>query len=187
MYTMQQKQICNFVWKRVINLLPTRSSLIKQNNLQIHQHLKISHQAGVLVAVILIEAIVRKLILLNQAIAKARAVLPEKQKIKTQGGQTAYEYRAGNWNTALLTDMGFEFGRNKQRLLNVSVNYFTGIGNMNKQTVSSVSGTKTNFATLESNASGWNMRIGIPLHLQKKNPESIQIQTKLKGQAVTIK
>ena len=89
---------------------------------------------------------------------------------KTLGGQTTYEYRAGNWNTALLTGMGFEFGRNKQRLLNVSINYFTGIGNMNKQTISSVSGTKTNFANLESNAAGWNMRIGIPFTLAEKKP-----------------
>ncbi|HEY5773484.1 MAG TPA: hypothetical protein VIS75_12675, partial [Chitinophagaceae bacterium] len=67
---------------------------------------------------------------------------------KTQGGQTTYEYRAGNWNTAFLTGMGFEFGRNKQRLLNVSINYFKGIGNMNTQTVSNESGIKTNYATL---------------------------------------
>ena len=92
---------------------------------------------------------------------------------KTQGGQTVYEYRAGNWNTALLTGMGFEFGRNKQRLVNVSVNYFTGIGNMSKQTVTSTSGIKTTAANLESNASGWNMRVGIPFTLaDKKTPKS---------------
>ena len=84
---------------------------------------------------------------------------------KTGGGQTAYEYRAGNWNTAFLTGMGFEFGRNQQRLLNVSINYFKGIGNMNAQTVSNESGIKTSYATLESNASGWNMRVGIPFTL----------------------
>ena len=87
---------------------------------------------------------------------------------KTGGGQTAYEYRAGNWNTAFLTGMGFEFGRNNQRLLNVSINYFAGIGNMDKQTISSESGIKTNYATLESKASGWNMRIGIPFTLAEK-------------------
>src|SRR6187549_3008709 len=81
---------------------------------------------------------------------------------------TAYEYRAGNWNTAFLTGMGFEFGRNNQRLLNVSINYFSGIGNMDKQTISSESGIKTNYATLESKASGWNMRIGIPFTLAEK-------------------
>ena len=87
---------------------------------------------------------------------------------KTDGTLTAYEYRAGNWNTAFLTGMGFEFGRNNQRLLNVSINYFAGIGNMDKQTISSESGIKTNYATLESKASGWNMRIGIPLTLAEK-------------------
>jgi hypothetical protein len=84
---------------------------------------------------------------------------------KTGGGQTTYEYRAGNWNTAFLTGMGFEFGRNKQRLVNISINYFKGIGNMNPQTISNESGIKTNYATLESKASGWNMRIGIPFTL----------------------
>ena len=88
---------------------------------------------------------------------------------KTEGGQTTYEYRAGNWNTALITGMGFEFGRNKHRLVNVSVNYFTGIGNTGKQTVYAVNGNKTSVANLESNASGWNMRVGIPFTLADKN------------------
>src|SRR6187402_1761008 len=87
---------------------------------------------------------------------------------KTDGTLTAYEYRAGNWNTAFLTGMGFEFGRNNQRLLNVSINYFKGIGNMEKQTVSNESDIKTSYATLESKASGWNMRVGIPFTLGEK-------------------
>jgi hypothetical protein len=99
---------------------------------------------------------------------------------KTQGGQTVYEYRAGNWNTAFMTGMGFEFGRNNQRLVNVSMNYFTGIGNMNKQTVSGVSGTKTSYANLESNASGWNMRIGIPFTLAEKKPAKQKTENKVK-------
>jgi len=99
---------------------------------------------------------------------------------KTQGGQTTYEYRAGNWNTAFLTGMGFEFGRNKQRLLNVSINYFKAIGNMDQQTVSNESGIKTNYATLESKASGWNMRVGIPFTLAEKNPGKQKSATKTK-------
>jgi hypothetical protein len=97
---------------------------------------------------------------------------------KTQGGQTAYEYRAGNWNTALLAGMGFEFGRNKQRLLNVSINYFKGLGNMEQQTISSESGIKTNYATLESKASGWNMRIGIPFTLAENRSTKNTSKTK---------
>jgi len=89
---------------------------------------------------------------------------------KMQGGQTTYEYKAGNWNTALMTGVGFEFGRNKQRLFNVSVNYFNGIGNLNKQTITSVSGSKTTITHLESDASGWNVKVGIPFTLAQKNP-----------------
>lgn len=104
---------------------------------------------------------------------------------KTQGSQTVYEYRAGNWNTAFMTGMGFEFGRNKQRLMNVSVNYFTGIGNMNKQTVSGVSGTKTSYANLESNASGWNMRIGIPFTLTEKKAAKQKSENRVKKSSCT--
>jgi hypothetical protein len=39
---------------------------------------------------------------------------------------------------------------------------------MDKQTVSNESGIKTTYATLESKASGWNMRIGIPFTLAEK-------------------
>jgi hypothetical protein len=99
---------------------------------------------------------------------------------KTQGGLTTYEYRAGNWNTALTTRMGFEFGRNKQRLLNVSVNYYTGIGNTSKQTVSTVSGSKTSVANLESNSSGWGLRIGIPFTLAEKRPAKHKSQSRTK-------
>lgn len=99
---------------------------------------------------------------------------------KTQGGQTVYEYRAGNWNTALLTGMGFEFGRNNQRLVNVSLNYFTGISNMTKQTVTTTTGTKISTANLESNASGWSMRVGIPFTLSDKKAAKSKSQSKAK-------
>lgn len=90
---------------------------------------------------------------------------------KTSGGQTTYEYRAGNWNTALETGMGFEFGRNNQRLFTVSINYFTGIGNLTEQTIKSESGTKTSVAHLDSKTSGWNLRVGTPFTLSaKKSP-----------------
>ncbi len=89
---------------------------------------------------------------------------------KMQNGQTTYEYRAGNWNTALVTGMGFEFGRNNTRLFTLSVNYFKGIGNLDKQTISTITGTKTLTTELQSNVSGWNMRIGVPFTLGAKKP-----------------
>lgn len=86
------------------------------------------------------------------------------------GSLTNYEYRAGNWNTALLAGAGFEFGKNNARLFTVSLNYFKGLGNLDEQTITSATGTKTVTTTLESVSSGWNMRVGIPFTLgAKKN------------------
>lgn len=84
---------------------------------------------------------------------------------KMQNGQAVYEYRAGNWNTALLTGMGFEFGKPDSRLFTLSINYFKGIGNLDKQTISTTTGTKTLTTDLQSNVAGWNMRLGVPLTL----------------------
>jgi len=87
-----------------------------------------------------------------------------------KGGQTTYQYNAGNWNTALMAGAGFEFGKGKTRQFTVSLNYFTGIGNLDDQTISSVSGAKSITTTLASNVSGWNMKVGIPFSLGAKNP-----------------
>ncbi|MGZ8549267.1 MAG: hypothetical protein ACXWV2_01345 [Chitinophagaceae bacterium] len=89
---------------------------------------------------------------------------------KTQNGQTTYQYRAGNWNTALVTGMGFEFGKNNTRLFTLTVNYLKGIGNLDKQTISTTIGTKTLTTQLQSGVSGWNMRIGMPFTLGAKKP-----------------
>jgi hypothetical protein len=89
---------------------------------------------------------------------------------KTSGSQTTYEYRAGNWNTALITGMGFEFGRKNQRLFSISINYFNGIGNLSRQTITSTSGSKTTVTHLQSDASGWNVKLGIPFSIGLKKP-----------------
>lgn len=88
---------------------------------------------------------------------------------KTQNGQTVTEYRAGNWNTALIVGTGVEFGRGKDRLFTVSINYFKGLGNLDQQDMVLISGTKTVHTTLDSKVSGWNMRVGIPFTLAKSN------------------
>ena len=98
---------------------------------------------------------------------------------KMQNGQTTYEYRAGNWNTAFMTGMAFEFGKNKTRLFTLGINYFKGIGNLNTQTISTVAGAKTVTTQLNSEVSGWNMRIGMPFTLgAKKSATKQQAQKK---------
>jgi hypothetical protein len=86
----------------------------------------------------------------------------------TKAGQTTYEYRAGNWNTALIAGTGFEFGRKSTRLFTVSINYFKGLGNMGDRTITSEGIAKQTVTTLNSDVSGWNMRVGIPFSLNGK-------------------
>lgn len=89
---------------------------------------------------------------------------------KIQSGQTTHQYLAGNWNTALMTGMAFEFGKNNTRLFTLGINYMKGIGNLNTQTITTVSGAKTITTKLNSEVSGWNMRVGIPFTLGSKKP-----------------
>ena len=87
---------------------------------------------------------------------------------KGSGSQTSYTYNAGNTKTALLTGVGFEFARNRTRLVTLSVNYFRGLGN--EQTVlNTVSGTKATTTTLNSKVSGWSASIGIPFSFAKRS------------------
>jgi hypothetical protein len=97
---------------------------------------------------------------------------------KSQGVVTSYEYRAGNWNTALIAGTGFEFGRKNTRLFTVSINYFKGIGNLNTQTVSAQTSVKTSTAFLQSAVSGWNLKVGIPFSLSGKKSGKDRMEKK---------
>ncbi len=88
---------------------------------------------------------------------------------KTAGGQTTYTYNAGNWRTAFLGGIGFEFGRNNRQAFLVSLNYLKGFGDgLDTKYITTVDGNKTTNTSLQSNASAWNLRIGIPISLSKK-------------------
>ncbi|HET9825750.1 MAG TPA: hypothetical protein VFP87_10455, partial [Chitinophagaceae bacterium] len=91
-------------------------------------------------------------------------------------GQPSYTYNAGNLKTALLTGVGFEFAKNKSRILTLSVNYFKGIGN-NETTFTTQSANKTTTTTLNSKMSGWTAAIGIPISFSKR-PASVSQTSK---------
>jgi len=95
--------------------------------------------------------------------------IPSDVTTKTVSGQIVYEYNAGNWNTAFITGVGFEFGKGSTRQFTVAVNYFKGLGNLNDETITSVSSGKTVTTTLSSATSGWDVRIGIPFSLKAKS------------------
>ncbi len=99
---------------------------------------------------------------------------------KSQGGQTTYQYNAGNWKTALIAGTGFEFGRGSTRQFTVSINYFKGIGNLDEQTISSETTGKSVTTILESATSGWNIKVGIPFTLTGKKPAMKHRSEKLK-------
>jgi hypothetical protein len=92
-----------------------------------------------------------------------------KQSLVTnpQGSQTSYEYRAGNWNSALVTGAGFEFGTSAQRKFTISINYLKGLGNLDTRTLTTTTGAKTVTTDFKSAASGWNIKLGVPISLNK--------------------
>ena len=94
-------------------------------------------------------------------------------EIKSQGAQTRYEYNAGNWKTALISGVGFEFGKNALSKFNVSINYVKGMGDLEKS-ITTESGNKLTTTNLESEASSWNLRMGIPITLNKKKPVAVK-------------
>ena len=101
----------------------------------------------------------------------------EKIETETTGAQTTYEYKAG-WNTALIIGTAFEFGSRKQSTFVVSVNYLKGLGN-NEETIQTISNGKTIATSFRSNASSFNVNLGIPINL-KKNKSYSQKNTQKK-------
>ncbi|MEP7106436.1 MAG: hypothetical protein ABI760_00610 [Ferruginibacter sp.] len=99
--------------------------------------------------------------------------------IKSKGTPTSYEYNAGNWKTALISGVGFEFGNNSGRTFVVSINYLKGMGNLTTQSINTVSGNKPGNTSLKSETSGWNLTMGIPISLGKKKPAVKQIVEKI--------
>jgi hypothetical protein len=107
----------------------------------------------------------------------------------SQGNITSYEYSAGNWKTAAIAGVGFAFGKNDQQKLIVSVNYLKGIGNLGTESLTTTTDAKPTSTYISSNASNWNLRVGIPINLTKtKKPVQKEViiikqQTEIKQPA----
>jgi hypothetical protein len=88
---------------------------------------------------------------------------------KTTAAGNAYSYNAGNWRTAFLGGIGFEFGKNNRPYFNLSLNYLKGFGNnLDTKQITTVSGNKTTNTSLSSSSSAWSLRMGVPISLSKK-------------------
>lgn len=87
----------------------------------------------------------------------------------TQTGSTGttYNYKAGNWNTAITSGLGFEFAKGSSRKFAVGIQYLKGLGNLDERTISGVSEEKNVSSNVQSKASAWNLSFGIPFSLTK--------------------
>jgi hypothetical protein len=107
---------------------------------------------------------------------------PQTNTPKNAVGDGSDKYTAGNFSTALMTGIGFEFGTSEARLLTLQLNYFRGLGNNNCILVSE-QGLKTTTTQISSSVSGWSASLGIPLSLgkkpvTKKQPQNMEAKKK---------
>jgi len=82
-----------------------------------------------------------------------------------------YQYNAGNFKTAVIAGTDFEFGRGRDRLFTVGVQYMKGLGN-NAETITTQSANKSSTAYLSSRTSAWNITLGMPFTLSKSKSKS---------------
>lgn len=92
-----------------------------------------------------------------------------------------YEYKAGNWNTALLSGLGFEFAKGAKRLFTLSVFHAKGLDDGETQTLNTVDNGKSVVTNLKSEASSWGMNVGIPFSLTKKKQVAVKSQHQQKA------
>lgn len=95
---------------------------------------------------------------------------------KVQGVQSSYTYNAGNWNTALISGMGVEFGKGKAKYFQITLQYLKGIGNMDNTILTTQSAGKTVETSYASRASSWNLSFGVPISFAKKPAEKNKVQ-----------
>jgi len=79
-----------------------------------------------------------------------------------------YKYSTGNWKTAFVSGLGFEFGKGKERMMTWTVQYAKGLGGDHTETIEQVVAGKPVVNTFSSSTSIWSMSVGIPFSLSTK-------------------
>ncbi|MGB8191291.1 MAG: hypothetical protein WCF67_05185 [Chitinophagaceae bacterium] len=87
--------------------------------------------------------------------------------VKGENGSN-YQYNAGYWRAALTTGVDFEFDRGRQRMFVVGFQYLKSIDHPGNATIVTDAGSKSTTTTLSSKASAWNVTVGVPFTLGKK-------------------
>jgi hypothetical protein len=87
------------------------------------------------------------------------------------------QYNAGNWNTAMVTAMGFAFEKGRQSLFTLNVFYTKGLSNVDTKTFTKTENGKPASGSFSSKSSSWGMTVGVPFSLVKNKktvPQPVQ-------------
>jgi hypothetical protein len=104
------------------------------------------------------------------------------EDFKTVGNTT--QYNAGNWKTAVVSALGFEFDKGHQRLLTLNIFYSKGLTNLDTKTFTKTENGKPSSGTFNSSSSAWGMTVGIPfsfVQAKKHAPKPVQKQPAKSG------
>lgn len=87
-----------------------------------------------------------------------------------RSNETVYQYSASNWTTAFITGVNAVFAKGDVNKYVVGIQYLKGIGNLNKETLTSPLDGKEMNTQLSSKAAAWNVTVGMPLNFTKSKP-----------------
>lgn len=76
---------------------------------------------------------------------------------------SSYSYNSGNWKTALVAGLAFEFAKDNKRMATVSVSYMRGLGNLGNKTIEAVEAAKPTVTIFRSYTSSWGLSVGLPI------------------------
>jgi hypothetical protein len=96
------------------------------------------------------------------------AYIPSAAETVSTDGTVAH-YNAGNWKTAMVAGMGFEFGKGRDRFLTTTIYYTKGLSNLDTREVTTTVSGKPQTTTLRSSTNSWGMTIGVPFTLGKSS------------------
>ncbi|OQP60671.1 hypothetical protein A3860_32235 [Niastella vici] len=103
-----------------------------------------------------------------------------------KSNETVYQYSAGNWNSAIITGVNLAFAKGNVSKYVVGLQYLMGIGNLGRETLVTPQDTKQLTTQLKSNASAWNITVGMPLNFMKNKeaapPKAVELPKKVEAQ-----
>lgn len=82
--------------------------------------------------------------------------------------QTNFQYRAGNYTSALATGLGFLFAKGTRDLFSLNLYHWKGLSNLDNETLTRVVEGKTTTSQISSKTSSWSLSLGLPLQFQKQ-------------------